>query len=418
VKGKIFVRLSKGQARRFLIAYQGLGAQYEYQGKSGILAYIQRGGCIQFDPLNIVGHNSELVLQSRVAGFRPNMLRALLYEDRKLIDGWDKMTSIYLLEDWPYFHRYREAARCSSGIHMEAVRAVLPEIRAAIEVRGPLSSLDLEINEIMDWDWARSRLARAALESMYSWGELAIHHKIHTRKFYDFAHRCLPDAILKTADPHDTDDQYHDWHVLRRIGSVGLLWNRSGDAWLGIYSTKSRYSLVSQERKAAMERLIDQGKIVEVQIEGIKEPFYLRTQDIPLLDRVLSMDGLVPRAIVMAPLDNLLWDRRMLKEIFNFDYVWEVYVPEDKRRYGYYVLPILYGDRFIARFEPGYDKKQGIFTIKNWWWEAGLTPSEPLKVDLVQCFRRFLQYLGVDHLQVSALPLEKGSLEWLAAAFS
>jgi uncharacterized protein YcaQ len=412
------MHITKGQARRFLLSYQGLWSPYEFQGKSGTMDYLRRVGCIQFDPLNIVGHNPELVLQARVAGFRPQMLRDLLYKDRQLLDGWDKGMSIYRVEDWPFFQRSREAAKHRSGKNAEAVHSVLPQVRAAIEERGPLSSLELEMNQKVEWDWAQSRLARAALESMYFWGELVIHHKVHTRKVYDFAHRCLPEALLQTQDPNQTEEGYQDWHVLRRIGSVGLLWDRSSEVWLGIHSPNSRYLIVSKERKAALKRLIDRRRIFLVKVDGINASFYIRSQDKPVFDRVLAMNGPPPKATVMAPLDNLLWDRRMLKEIFDFDYVWEVYVPVKKRRYGYYVLPILYGDRFIARFEPGHDKEQGVFTIKNWWWEEGKTPSKQMKADLVKCFQRFLQYLGVNRLKVESQPLEQAGLEWLATQFT
>ena len=406
------MHITKAHARRFLLAYQGLWPPDAFQGKPGILDYIRRVGCIQFDPLNIAGHNPELVLQARVEGFRPAMLKELLYEERKLIDGWDKMMSIYCVEDWPYFRRWREAARRSSGNSAEAIRSVLPQVRAALEAGGPLSSRDLEMDEIVDWDWAQSRLARAVLESMFFWGELVVHHKVHTRKVYDFAHRCLPEGLLQAPDPNETEVQYEDWYVQRRIGSVGLLWNRAGETWLGMHAIKSK------ERKAALERLLEEGKIRQAQVAGIAEPFYFRSQDKPWLDRTLERDELPRRAVVMAPLDNLLWDRRMLKELFDFDYRWEVYVPADKRRYGYYVLPVLYGDRFIARFEPGNDKKRGLLTIKNWWWEAGIDPSEGMKADLVGCLRRFLEYLGVERLQVDAQARERAGLEWLEAAFS
>ena len=93
--------LTNQQARRFILARQGLWPPYELEGKSGVLSYIRRVGCIQFDPLNIVGRNPELVLQARVSDFRPAMLEELLYEDWKLLDGWDKNMSIYCVEDWP-----------------------------------------------------------------------------------------------------------------------------------------------------------------------------------------------------------------------------------------------------------------------------------------------------------------------------
>jgi uncharacterized protein YcaQ len=405
------MHLTKERARRFLLSYQGLGAQFDFRGKPGILAFLRRVGCIQFDPLNIVGHNSDLVLQARVANYQPEMLRELLYQDRQLIDGWDKMMSIYPVEDWPYFQRWREAVRGGNGKSAQAVRAVLEQVRAAITERGPLSSLDLEMGEVVDWDWAQSRLARAALESLYFWGELVIHHKVHTRKYYDFAHRLLPEALLQAPDPNDSEEAYQDWYVRRRIGSVGLLWNRSGEAWL-ISSIKAR------ERRAALERLLAQGKIVRASVAGIAEPFYFRSQDQAWLEHSLEMDNLPPRAVIMAPLDNLLWDRRLLKEMFDFDYRWEVYVPAEKRRYGYYVLPILYGDRFIARFEPGKAQERDMLAIKNWWWEAGVAPSEAMKRDLVDCFQRFLGSLGVDRLEVDRRAQEQAGLDWLADAFA
>ena len=105
-----------------------------------------------------------------------------------------------------------------------------------------------------------------------------------------------------------------------------------------------------------------------------------------------------PAARILAPLDNLLWDRRLVKELFDFDYRWEVYKPQSERKYGYYVLPVLYGDRFIARFEPGYDKKSKTLVIKNWWWEKGLKPTKVMQRELANCFRRFAAYLGAKHI--------------------
>ena len=107
-----------------------------------------------------------------------------------------------------------------------------------------------------------------------------------------------------------------------------------------------------------------------------------------------------PQAAVLAPLDNLLWDHRLRKALFGLDYSWEVYVPVEKRRYGYYVLPVLYGDQFVARFEPGRDKRRGVFIIKNWWWEPGITPDAQMQSALLACFRRFLGYLDLPRLEM------------------
>jgi uncharacterized protein len=397
--------LTKRQARRFILTHQGLYPPRQGAGKEDILAFIQRVGCIQFDPLDVVGRNPDLVLQSRIAHYRPEMLEALLYKERALIDGWDKNMSIYPVEDWPYFRRNRKAARQHPRRNQEAVQEMIPLVRRALEARGPLSSIDLKHDEkTMDWPWGPARLVRAALETMYAWGELIVHHKVHTRKVYDFAARHLPEEILFAPDPHETEAAYHDWYVRRRIGGVGLLWNRAGGAWLGIRDFKS------PERRAALKRLLSRSEVVEVRVAGSRPAYYLRREDEPRLRALLANDDDVPQYIAfLAPLDNVLWDRKLVQELFDFEYIWEVYKPVEERRYGYYVLPVLYGDRFVARFEPELDRERGLLTIKGWWWEPGVQPTEVMRPAIVQAFGTFLRYLDAERLEISA-----PGLAWLS----
>jgi uncharacterized protein YcaQ len=399
--------LSNQEARRFILAHQGLWPPYGLEGESGVLDYVRRVGCLQFDPLDVVGHNPDLVLQARVASFRPQMLQDLLYGTRKLLDGWDKNAGIFPVEHWPFFRRHREAARRNPGKSPEAVNSALAQVRQAIEERGPLSSIDLDLEQTVDWSWAPTRLARATLESMCAWGELIIHHRVHTRKAYDFAHRHIPEGILSAPDPNQTDAGYHNWYVLRRVGSVGLLWNRAGGAWLGMHGIKSK------ERTAALARLLEQDRVVTVRVEGIDPVFYMRKEDQARLEQVLNAASPSPRAALLAPLDNLLWDRRLVEELFDFYYVWEVYKPRAERLYGYYVLPILCGDRFVARFEPERDENDGALIIKNWWWEPGIAHSKAMQHQLLECFERFLSYLGTETLRVDDGIAGQAGLEWL-----
>ena len=397
--------LTKQQARRFLLAHQGLTPPRQATDKTDILAFIRRVGCIQFDPLDVVGRNPDLVLQSRIAQYRPKTLETLLYEDRALIDGWDKNMSIYPVEDWPCFRRNRDAARDHPRRNQDAVQEALPHIRRELQERGPLSSIDLTYDgKTKNWSWGPARLARAALESMYAWGELIIHHKVHTRKVYDFAARHLPETLLSAPDPNETEAEYHDWYVLRRLGSVGLLWNRAGDAWLGIRDFKS------PERRAALKRLSARGDVVKVRIEGSRPTYFLRREDAPRLYEVLDdAETGSPQAAFLAPLDNLLWDRKLIQELFDFEYIWEVYKPVEERRYGYYVLPVLYGDRFVARFEPALDREQGVLAIKGWWWEPEVAPTAEMRATIIRAFRQFLRYLDAERLDAS------DDLAWLAA---
>lgn len=396
-------RITKEQACAFLTEYHGLNAPYIYEGKEGIMKYFQKTGCIQFDTLNVVGRNPDLVLQSRVKKYKSRLLQELLYKDRRLVDEWDKEMSIYPVEDWPFFERNRQAALHRYGT-IEAIQAELPYVREAIDRKGPVTSSDLEHDQIIDWSWAPTRLSRAILESMYHWGELIVYDKAGARKLYDFADKHISRALLEKEDPNPSLLQYHKWHILRRIGAVGLLWNKASDAWLGIKGMKS------QERNEAFRELLEEGSILPVQVDGLKLPLFIKKEELPLLNKVLSENAVKPRATVLAPLDNLLWDRKLIQELFGFEYRWEVYKPAAERKYGYYVLPVLYGGRFVGRFEPVLDKSEGTLVIKNWWWENGVKPNQKLQQELRKCIKGF-----ADFTEAKALVLGEGleSFQWL-----
>lgn len=416
-------KLSKRQARLFLLRHQRLVADGGAGGKQGIYDYVRHVGCIQYDPLSIAGHNHELVLQARIPDFVPAMANELLYQDRVLIDGWDKNMSIYCTEDWPYFQRRREAA--ARHRHNEAMAAMVAHVREELESRGPLSSLDLESREKIDWAWAPARLSRAAMESMYFWGELSIHHRVHTRRYYDYTSKLLPAELLSASDPNTTLESHFDWYVLRRIGSIGLQWNRAGDGWLGIAGLKSK------ERTASVQRLLQSNLLREVQVEGLKLPLYVRTADTPVLEAVLEdaaadvpqsdaqplpLSGGSSFAALLAPLDNLLWDRELIRQLFGFHYRWEVYKPVLEREYGYYVLPLLYDDRFIARLEPVMNKKTGILDIIRWWWEPGEALERSMLPALLQAFQALMRSTGATGIRLSPELIEACGLQELEAS--
>lgn len=396
--------VTKLQARQFLLAYQGLLPPYGLRGKQGVLDYIRRVGCIQYDPLNVVGHNQELVLQARVADFQPDLLDDLLYRDRLLVEAWDKNMSIYSTSDWPSFHRIRKAAELSTEQGDVRILKALPEIRKAFEERGPLSSADLAFHDVVDWSWSPTTLSRAALESMYFMGELVIHHRTRTRKTYDLTTRCLPQTVLEQSDPHTTEDAYHEWRVLRRIDGIGLLWDRPGDAWLGMHSIKS------VERAAALKRLLRKRQLVEVRVGDASTLFYINAQEEPLLEQTCAIQAISQAAAILAPLDNLLWDRKMIRELFGFDYTWEVYKPVRERRYGYYVLPVLFGDRFVARVEPRYDRRNKTLNISNWWWEQGVHQSKSMETALRHCLERLGASLGAQNILLDGAAEQQKSL--------
>lgn len=388
------IHLTNQQARRFILLKQGLLGEHRFVDKPGALAFVRQAGCIQFDPVDACGKNAELTLQSRVKNFKKKMLRDLLYMDRTLFDYPDKNLSILPVEDWPYFQRFRDVSVRGGG-KFEGLAELETEAKAYIRRHGAVSSDDLPIDGSIHWhshihwsgNWAgETNAARAVLEHLYATGELVIHHKKGTRKYYDLADKHLPSAILQAPDPLPDEHGHRKWRVLRRIGAVGMLWNRNSDAYLGIWGMKAA------ERERVFTELLNEKRIVELQVDGIREPLYCRAEDALPLETVKAGDGFKPRCEFLAALDCMMWDRKLIRALFGFEYTWEIYTPAAKRKYGYYVLPVLYGDRFIGRIEAVSDTKKDTLRVKNFWYEDGVRRTKKLARAVDMRIKRFAKF--------------------------
>ena len=390
------IELTARQARRFLLLHHGLLGPHRFAGKDGALAFVRQAGCIQFDPENVCGRNAELTLQSRVKGFMRETLDALLYEDRALIDYPDKNLAILPVGDWPYMERYRARAR-ACGAQFEGLAALEAQTLDYIAAHGPVASDELPIEGSIAWhsaihwsgNWhGQSNAARSVLEQLYSTGALVIHHKRGTRKVYDLASRHIAPELLGAPDLLPEEAEHLAWRVKRRIGAVGMLWNRASDAWLGILGMRA------PERTAAFETLLARGEILPIRVEGVRDALYIRAEDEPTLALAQSDAQCTPHCEVIAPLDPLMWDRKLIRALFGFDYTWEIYTPAEKRKYGYYVLPLLWGEGFAGRVEAVADAQAGVLRVRRIWLEDGVRRTRALDAALAGCMKRLARMNG------------------------
>ena len=388
--------ITREQARQFILSRQGLLGKHRFIGKDGAYQAVRQAGCIQYDPVDVCGKNAELTLQSRVKGFRKQMLEDLLYRDRLLVDYSDKELSIWPSEDWPYFSSYRERS-IAHGRGFAGIPELEEKAVAYIRENGPVSSDSLPVEGTIFWhssmhwsgNWDReSQAARSVLEQLYTDGVLLIHHKSGSRKYYDLADRYLPPDLLSAPNPCPDETSFLRWRVRRRIGAVGLLWNRRSDAWLGIEMTAA-------QREAAFDSLMREGNITAVEVEGLRFPLYLMSADLPLLESVVTGQAdQTARLEFLAPLDPMMWDRKLIEALWGYQYSWEIYTPVPKRKYGYYVLPMLYGDRFIGRIEPKADRKTKTLTVRNIWFEPGIRQTKKLSGQIDRAVQRLAKFNG------------------------
>ncbi|MCR4722531.1 MAG: winged helix DNA-binding domain-containing protein [Eubacteriales bacterium] len=384
------ITMTREQARLFILRKQGLLGKYRFAGKEGAYQYVRQAGCIQYDPVDVCGKNAELTLQSRVRGFTRKMLADLLYKDRLLVDYTDKALSIWPRENWPYFSAYRNKSK-THGAGFPGIAELEEQAVAYIRENGPVSSDTLPIRGKVFWhssmhwsgNWhGTSPAARSVLEQLYTDGVLLIHHKSGSRKYYDLADKYFSRDMLEAKNPCTDEMSFRKWRIRRRIGAVGLLWNRRSDAFLGIEMT-------ADQRDAAFEKLEAEGAIVKTAVEGIRFPLYFLSEDLPLAEVVLAdtVDR-KPRLEFLAPLDPVLWDRKLIEAIWDYQYSWEIYTPAEKRKFGYYVLPIVYGEKMVGRIEAVADRKAETLVIKNIWYEKGISQTKKLNAAVDAAVKR------------------------------
>lgn len=394
------MRIDKIQMRNFIVNYHGFNEFFGLDSDSAAKAIFDRIQSVQFDPLNVVGRNAELVLFARSSTITREDFYNALYSDRLLVDGWDKMMCIYPAKDFTKFKRVRDKAttdyECTIIWRKQTeCYKYLDEVYDYIATNGPTLVSDIPSVKANSCNWGPSRLSGVCCEYLWNCGKLTVVGKKGVVKVFDTTERVFGKGA-DTADAFTDESEFLRWYFLRRIAAVGAAPSVDGGAWLGPYVSEKAI------REKVLAELVESGEILPVYIEGDSKPFYIRAQD----EHYFNSQPKCDRASFIAPLDNMIWDRKALKRIFDFEYSWEVYTPAAKRKYGYYVLPILIGNRLVGRLEPVQYKQGEPLKLKNIWFESAVTDTE---IELiVKEFSRLAAFLGVEP--------ESGLKEKIAAA--
>lgn len=382
------MEISKNDLRNFYVNYHGFYDFFNMPSSVAIAETFNRLQSIQFDPLNVVGRNAELALFSRIENFSRQDLFNALYSDKTLIDGWDKMMCVFARKDFSRFSYVREQM---SEDYIKVINwraqtdclAFLQEIYDYIQCNGPVLVSDIPSAKTNNGRWGPSKIAGVCCEYLWFGGKIVVEGKKGVVKIYDTAKNVLGEEADKNffVDKHS----FSRWYVKRRISAMGALWNKNGGGWLGPFLENKEY------RTRIIEELVSCGELLEINVEGVKEPFYICSGDEKYIKKCEA-----DRAVFIAPLDNLIWDRKLVKNIFDFDYTWEVYVPAAKRKFGYYVLPVMIGDRFVGRFEPCQYRRNETLKIKNFWFESDYSRSVGDIEKIMTEFERLAKFLDVE----------------------
>jgi uncharacterized protein YcaQ len=379
------LHLDRATARRFLARRHLLHPPRALPAHpASVMTVVDRLGSLQFDPLDVTGRNHDLVLAARISGYRRAWTETLLYEERRLFEAYNKGLSLLPTSELPWYrigwersrHDHEAAAFREHG-------ALVEELLDRIRTDGPLAASDIAPRAAIDWYWRPTNQVRAILEALAEAGLLGLARRDGNRRVYDLVERLFPADLLAERRP-ERDQRKHK--LLSRYRAHGLL-GRAGSAelWLGTAAGRGVHGAPAREptRAELLAELVDAGDLVPVAVDGVRGERFVLAEEVSLLEATTGDDR--PAGVAfLAPLDPFVWDRDFLRSLYDFDYVWEVYVPAARRRWGYYVLPILFGDRLVGRIEPRVDRHHGVLRILDVWWEEGFEPVD--EVDFVDAF--------------------------------
>jgi hypothetical protein len=393
-------RVDVATARRLAIAKQRLAGSASRSSPGRVLDVVRSIRCVQLDPISVVARSPLLVLRSRLDGFDPKHLDRLLWRDRSLFEYWAHAASIVLTEDHA-IHQYRmrsyptkdDAWGTRFATWVESNDGLRRSILRALRRGGPLRVRDFGSNPVSEsWvssGWTRDRNVDQMLAFLWMRGTIAVAARRGLEKWWDLAERVLPAEARR--------ERIRDLEVTRRAAVFSL-------RALGIatpiqirrHFTVGRYP----DLPRVLEAFDRQGVVERVRVGELPGPWFVHRDDLALLERI-ERGSWRPRSTLLSPFDNLIHDRKRAASLYDLDYRMEIYVPKAKRRFGYYAMPLLHGDRFVARVDPAVDRARGRLVLNAVHVEPGLRPDRELGPAVADAVRELAAWSGADDVEVA-----------------
>ncbi len=396
--------LSLETVRRLALVKQHLADQLPTTDAAGILDLVRDLGCLQLDPISAVARSHQIVVWSRVGHYDLDHLDQLLWRDRSLFEFWAHAASIVPVADYP-IHQHlmrRYATEKTTGQVSQRYATWLADnqglkrhILQQIKKHGPLPSRELEVENKVSagWystGWTSGRDVSQMLDYLWTKGKIMVAGRTGIQKLWDLSERCLP-----------------DWTPRETLNARQITYRAAQTAVkaLGVATTQQikwhyvrhRYEDLPQ----VLKQLVQDGRLEQVHVADQKGAWFIHADDVSLLDQLDSID--FSRTTLLSPFDNLICDRARTTQLFNFDFRIEIYVPPAKRKFGYYVLPILHGDRIIGRIDPKFDREHGRLHIHAVHAEADAPKDRATARSIRGAIENLASFLGASDIHFTHL---------------
>ena len=368
-----------------------------------IVSVIRDLGFVQWDPVDVVAPSHLITLWSRVGKFRMSDLDRLLWDDKKLFEHWSHAASIVLTEDYPLFYslmkRYPESLSKSWGGWKARARKWLAENKGLRKkILNELGKGPLRLSEFEDHargkrsadGWTSGSDVSTALFHMQMSGDVMVVGHEGRQNIWGLSETFLPSWVARNELPEQEVEREGAERTIRALGTAS-------PSEINRYFLRGRYL----DLKKALERLQEESTVHRVHVTGLGGERYIHDRDVQLLE---SMNSRVwqPRMSLLAPFDNLLAVREGTSRLFGFDYVHENFLPKNKRKFGTYVLPILWGDRFIGRVDPKMDRENERLVVNSIHAEPGATKDKEVALKIRGTIENLAEFLGAKEVEYTA----------------
>ena len=388
------IPITREHVKRLAVYKQGLHQRPPADDPARLKRVIERIGLLQLDSISVVARSHYLVMLARAGVFDPADLDALL-DDGFLFESWSHAMCQIPFAHYPWFRpwiaqRHRHETRWKLERLGDDFPDIVDSVLELVRERGPLSSKDIEGERRGPGGWWSWKPAKVALEYLLYRGELMVSHRVNFQRYYDLSERVLAGRQYA---PDKTLDDYRRWTIA------------SGLRHLGIATVNQVADYYRQYKRGAAEYLgemLKSGEALPVAVEGWGDDAFIHRDDLPLLEDIHAGKHQPELTVFLSPFDNLFWDRERDAMLWDFDYTIEVYTPKAKRKYGYYVMPILQGPELIGRIDPKVDRKRRRLIFHALYLEKGVKYSAALSRGLIEAIEEFMIFHCCDSFELVA----------------
>jgi uncharacterized protein YcaQ len=387
------LKMSAEAARLLMVAAQSLAVRARRRAdKAAVLEAIRAMGALQIDTIHVVARSPYLVLWSRLGTFDPVWLEQLLAEG-KLFEYWSHEACFLPIEDYPlYRHRMLNPGAGMGWKYSEQWvaenAAVLQRVLEQVRAGGPVRSADFERLDGKGGGWWGWKPEKRALEMMFTRGDLMVARRERFQRVYDLRERVLPGWDDSQLGPVAETNRVLVEKAARALGIATA-------RWLADYFRMSRHDVNESVRS-----LHKAGTLVEAVVPEWREPAFVHSAHLALAEQAID-GGIRPtRTTLLSPFDPLVWDRARARTVFNFDYSLECYTPAPKRRYGYFVLPVLRRGRLVARLDAKAHRVLRQFEVKAFYLEDGVRPGTALLADIGRAISEIAAWHGTPEVRI------------------